>query len=312
LPAYENIAKAIYSFMKNKRGPAERTFEEMITTSPMYAQHNPCHGGALNGNYIERLLESKEWVFSTLKSLTTTDEKLSKELSEIEEVWDCFAKIVPLLRSTRLLKMTERVDLIAYIEEFGEFGELFTKNTMKNTTPKMHSLFSHVEACLKRYGTVGLFADDYLEVIHALVDRIVTAFQYLDGDLQTKQVLRFLSAESTRAMKRQRREMVKKEQMIAQGKIVKVAKRKRQGTGAHQEFRVDHTLLDASPEATQVLLDKCFEGTAPVSFVFESQQCKTCMDTLKEEVIVPTQLQYLHDIIVHHHVDNRISYASKN
>jgi hypothetical protein len=26
LPAYESIAKAIYSFMKNKRGPAERTF----------------------------------------------------------------------------------------------------------------------------------------------------------------------------------------------------------------------------------------------------------------------------------------------
>jgi hypothetical protein len=57
-----------------------------------------------------------EWVFSTLKSLTTTDEKLSKELSEIEEVWNCFAKIVPLLHSTRLLEMMERADLITYIE----------------------------------------------------------------------------------------------------------------------------------------------------------------------------------------------------
>jgi hypothetical protein len=59
----------------------------MITTSPMSAQHNPWHGGALNGNDIDRLLESVEWVFSTLKARTTTDEKLSKELSEIEEVW---------------------------------------------------------------------------------------------------------------------------------------------------------------------------------------------------------------------------------
>jgi hypothetical protein len=89
-------------------------------------------------------------------------------------------------------------------------------------------------------------------------------------------------------MKRQRREMVKKEEMIAQSKIVKVTKRKRQGTGAHEEFRFDHTLLDEIPEATQVLRDKWFEGTVPVSFVFESQQCKTCMDTLNEEVIVPT------------------------
>jgi hypothetical protein len=55
----------------------------MITTLPIYAKHNPWHGGALNGNDIERLLESVEWIFSTLKSLTTTDEKLSKELSEI-------------------------------------------------------------------------------------------------------------------------------------------------------------------------------------------------------------------------------------
>jgi hypothetical protein len=33
--------------------------------------------------------------------------------------------------------------------------------------------------------------------------------------------------------------------MIAQVKTVKVTKRKRQGTGAHEEFRFDHTLLDA-------------------------------------------------------------------
>jgi hypothetical protein len=98
-PAYENIAKAIYSFMKTKRGPEKQTFEEMITTSPILAQQNTCHSGALNGNGIERLLESVEWVFSTLKLLTTTDEKLSKGLSEIDEMWDWFAKMFPLLRS---------------------------------------------------------------------------------------------------------------------------------------------------------------------------------------------------------------------
>jgi hypothetical protein len=124
--------------MKNKRGPAERTFQEMITTSPISAQHNQWHSGALNGNDIERLLESVEWVFSALKSLTTTDENLSKEISEIkEEWWDCFAK-KNILRSTRLLEMTYRADTIAYIEEF---GELFTKKTMKNPTHKMHSFF---------------------------------------------------------------------------------------------------------------------------------------------------------------------------
>jgi hypothetical protein len=153
--------------MKNNRGPAERTFEETIATSPISAHNNPRYGGALNGNDIERLSESLEWIFSTLKSLTTTDEKLSKELSEIEEVWDCFAKIFTLLRLTRLLQMMESSDMIAYIEEF---GELFTKNTTKNLTPRIHFLF----------------------------------------DLQKKTGTSFLSAERTRAMKRQRREMVRK------------------------------------------------------------------------------------------------------
>jgi hypothetical protein len=205
--------------------------------------------------------------------------------------------------------MMESAYLITYIEEF---GELFTNNTTKNPTPKMHSLLPHVEARLKKYGTVGLFAEDYIEVIHALVISIVAEFHYLDEKSQTKQVLHFFLAESTRAMKRQRREMVKKEDMIAQGKIVKFAKRKRQGTGAHEEFRIDNTLLDAIPETTQVICDEWFEGTAPVSFVFQSQQCKTCMDTLNEKVIVPTRLQYLHAIMVNHHVDYIISYTSKN
>jgi hypothetical protein len=115
LPAYENITKAIYSFMNSNHGPAERTFEEMITTSPISAQHTPWHGETLTGNEIERLLEYVEWVFSTLKSLTTTDENLSKELSEKEEVWDCFAKMVPLLRSTIFLEITERTYLTTYI-----------------------------------------------------------------------------------------------------------------------------------------------------------------------------------------------------
>jgi hypothetical protein len=70
--------------------------------------------------------------------------------------------------------------------------------------------------------------------------------------------------------------------MIAQGKKVKVTTIKRQGTRAHEEFIVDNTIVDAIPEATKVLCNKWFEGTAPVSFVFESQQCKTCMDTLNE------------------------------
>jgi hypothetical protein len=49
--------------------------------------------------------------------------------------------------------------------------------------------FSHAEVFLKKYGTVSLFAEDSLEVIHALLDRIVAVFQSSDGDHPTKQVI---------------------------------------------------------------------------------------------------------------------------
>jgi hypothetical protein len=90
--------------------------EEAITRKPISAKHNPWHrgGGAWNGNDIKMLLESVELIFSTFKSLPTTSSALSEELSKIEEVWDCFAKIVPLIRSAIFLEVTERLDLLAY------------------------------------------------------------------------------------------------------------------------------------------------------------------------------------------------------
>jgi hypothetical protein len=214
-----NIVKPILLFITNKRGLPERAFEEVITNKPISAKHNPSHGrGGLNGNDIERLLESVEWIFSTLKSFPTSSSALSKEISKIEEVWDLFARNVPLIRSTILLEVTYRVDLLAYIKEF---GELFTNNTTNNPMPKMHALFSHCEYYLKIYGTIGLFAEDALEVIHAFVNRVFGAFQSLDGYIQTKQLLQFLWSESDRAMKRQQKEIQKKDDKLAQGKQTK-------------------------------------------------------------------------------------------
>jgi hypothetical protein len=89
------------------------------------------------------------------------------------------------------------VDLLVYIKEF---GELFTKNTTKNGSPRMHALFAHCEYYLKTYEMIGLFSGDALKVIHSLVNRIGGAFQLVEGDSQTKQVLRLSSAESDHAM----------------------------------------------------------------------------------------------------------------
>jgi hypothetical protein len=145
------------------------------------AKHNPWHGGDLNGGDIERLLAQVERIFLLLSSLPSKNSEFSDKLKLTKVVWDAFAIVVPLLRSTILLEPTESTYLLAYIKEF---GELFQKNTTKNPTPNMHSIVAHMAAPLEKYGTVDLFAEDSLVVINSLVNCVIAAFQSLDGERQ--------------------------------------------------------------------------------------------------------------------------------
>jgi hypothetical protein len=82
--------------------------------------------------------------------------------------------------------------------------------------------------------------------------------------------------------------------------------------GIHEDIAFDNTLLGAILLATSFLCDNWFEGIAPCLFVFEAQQCETCIGTMNEEVTVPKQLQQLHDILVHYHLNIRTNYTSNN
>jgi hypothetical protein len=84
------------------------------------------------------------------------------------------------------------------------------------------------------------------------------------------------------------------------------------GTGVRKELNFDNTLLYAIPDATKIIRENWFEGTAPPLFVLVAQYCKACMDTLNEDVMVRKKLPYLHDILLHHQVDDKISYTSQN
>jgi hypothetical protein len=107
-------------------------------------------------------------------------------------------------------------------------------------------------------------------------------------------------------------EIQKNEEKIKKGEKTKKLKRKQQGVDIHEDVAFDTTLLKAIPLAISNISANWFEGMAPDSFVFEAQQCETCMENLNEEVTVPKQLQQLYDILVHHHVGSRIIYTSKN
>jgi hypothetical protein len=64
-------------------------------------------------------------------------------------------------------------------------------------------------------------------------------------------------------MKRQRKEMVKKEEKIAKSTEVKEYKRKWQGTGEREQIALDNTLVDAITEASLILRTVWFGGQAP-------------------------------------------------
>lgn len=64
-------------------------------------------------------------------------------------------------------------------------------------------------------------------------------------------------------MKRQINDIQKNEEKIAQGKKTKEPKRKRQGTGIHEDVAFDITRLTAIPLATSILRKNWFEGMVP-------------------------------------------------
>jgi hypothetical protein len=115
-----------------------------------------------------------------------------------EKILCAFSKVVPLFRASRLLTSFERATLLEAIDSF---WELYNSNYTGSITIKIHHIFHHCREMLIRYGTIGLFAEDGMESIHAIVNFLAHQYAALDGERRATQIIRQTSGRKSAAIK---------------------------------------------------------------------------------------------------------------
>jgi hypothetical protein len=96
---------------------------------------------------------------------------------------------LPSLRSVRKLSRKEKDDLL---DDIKTYWDSYIDNCSGSVTPKVHLLKEHVERLLECYDTVGLFAEDAMESIHAIINALARRYCALDATRRTKQIARSL------------------------------------------------------------------------------------------------------------------------
>ena len=178
-----------------------------------------------------------------------------------------------------------------------------------SVTIKLHILIFHVKEMLDTYGTVGLFAEDSLESIHAVVNQLSRQYASLDRKRKVKQVYRNLAARS-KCSERQQSDKKKagketKKRSIRQGAKSGVIDREA-GRRLDEKFKdaidvffsacVQHQAEDTDdtsatneePDESHVILPE-----------IELCYCEDCSEKLDSDVQVPKILLDLHKILVH-------------
>jgi len=324
----EAVIGDINQYLKLRCGKYERVLEHVIETV-INCKHNPFYGGSFNGNDCFRLLHNNDLLFDALieagDSNSEQNEVVKKALDDVvvrhKQIFKLFGQVVPNFRSTRLLDETQREELL---EAINEFWEAYIGLSKGSITTKIHFLVHHTELMLKLYGTIGFFAEDSMESIHAIVNALANQFAALDKSRRCTQVLRVLASRKMSSMD------IAVEKQEKYGDSVNLKKRKRvqgqnkklatetaaaaavdqklenaievfmRACGTHdacKSIESDRRVNDISNSPAVVLDDDCGkELTFPT---FTLVPCHNCLDYLDSDVTVPDVLVPLHEVLVH-------------
>ena len=308
-------------YLCTRRGRYEQTLERLIGTPPINAKHNPFYGGSFNGNDCFRLLQNYGLIVDCLRDAASDspdEEKAKIEgiATRYDKILGAFSRIAPSFRAARLLSMPERASLVADVKEFWEEYILHSNGSV---TIKIHMLVHHFLEMMDRYGTIGLFAEDGMESIHALVNTLARQYASLDPTRRVTQIVRQAAGRKRTTTKKETETMEQKGEQ----------KKKRQRTQGERKVSVavvnnGHT--DPVKLATEEALNAFF-SVAPhfrnqrdeeqdedqITFpTFELVACEKCRSLTLEDTLVPGLLLKLHCLIAHAEVDDRIAKSKNN
>lgn len=233
--ALDDLMKGVESFSRKKMGKGESIIEGMISEPPINCKHNPYYNQCFNGADAIRLVENMEIILREL-SLSYDDEleSVQKEVMDgivarHKDIWKSFKNIVPPLRASRLLSNMEIEELLHDVDQF---YLSYVNGSTGTITIKIHILVAHLKHYLVEYGTVGLFAEDNLESIHALFNTFAQLYSAMPGkDRDMSVIKRSYARKITNEVQNSNRKVRKAKRKNEQGNENTI-KKKRQGSNA--------------------------------------------------------------------------------
>ena len=100
-------------------------------------------------------------------------------INKVEPVWTAFAELLPLVRATRLLTNAEVEKLCAAAAAVSSAYRAAYPDV--HIQLKIHIIESHLPKFARRWRSVGLFAEDACESMHAIVNRLNRRYACVHG-----------------------------------------------------------------------------------------------------------------------------------
>jgi hypothetical protein len=289
--------------------------ESVISNTPISAKHNPFYKGAFNGNDCFRLIANHDLIFKTLTDYATEEIRVVGNSTEEESntkardeankiidickrhhaIWAALNNLLPDFRSVRKLTRSEKDNLL---EDIQKYWDAYIENCSGSVTTKIHLLKDHVKRLLETYGTIGLFAEDAMESIHAIINELARRYAPLDGARKVKQTVRALAG--------RKRTSVATEAMKAHECKPPKKGSRRQGvssvrgvvTNEIADDKHDVAVANAVAFFQKIDTDDAeaqYTFLGPDAVVIYCQKCKAA----GTDMAVPQDLLPLHDLVVH-------------
>lgn len=239
----------------------------------------------------------------------TATEEIRAQHQKHKKCWEIFSEIAPLLRTTRKLTSEEEKQLLDLADAFLSAYEALGISI----TIKAHMLV-HLLLFLKEYGPPGLFAEDSIESLHAVVNELGRSYAALDHAKKIKQTLLALKGKKMISNNDEKKMAAASE---AKGSATGTSSRKRkakQGSGKSDGSSLSEATAKEIAEHTSLLTrdvnaendDNEEANTGPRrNLPIDLYQCQHCSDHLEDDVLVPTCFENLHVLLFHRATEDK-------
>ena len=206
------------------------------------------------------------------------------------------------------------------IENIKDFWEAYLEGT-GSITIKIHMLVFHTQFFLQIYGTIGFWAEDSVESIHAIANALARRYAALSPEMRATCIFRALAARKTRQAAQLK---AKLEGGGSRGSTDFNRKRKRiQGhSSSENEFSAAYSEVVVEQAADEFLeILKSAEDDAandegnhegPVFPKVAMVDCAKCrISAQKDDVQVPDVYLQLHELLFHKEVGEKLENTKK-